>query len=64
MKKVGKILLAIIVIDYVRIAVVQSYTGLMRVFKKDEAFWPAMRKVAPSWKDEVTFHENLEEEEV
>ncbi len=64
MKKVGKVLLGIIVIDYIRIAVVQSYTGLMRIFKKDEDFWTAMRKVAPSWKDKVEFHEDLEEEEV
>ena len=62
MKKVGKFIVAAIVIDYIRVAAYQSYTILMRMLKKNESQWEAIRKTGPSWKDEVVFHEELEEE--
>ena len=61
MKKLGKIIVGFIVLDYFRSSFFQLYHWKKRMDQGNN-FWDAWRKVGPDWRDEVIFYENLEEE--
>ena len=61
MKKIGRILLGIIIVDYFRVCFNQLYCWKKRMDQGND-FWDAWRKVGPDWRDKVIFYETLEEE--
>ena len=65
MKKIKKFLLWLIILDWVKINLWQIYTIRRRTStRKEDLDYSLLRKVAPSWRDDVTFNTYKEEKEV
>ena len=65
MNKIKKFFIWLIILDWVKINLWKIYTMLRRANTRHED-WNVglLRKIAPSWRDDVTFNTYKEEKEV
>lgn len=65
MSKIKKFFVWLIVLDWIKINLWQIYTMLRRANdRKEDWDFKLLRRIAPSWRDDVTFNVYKEEKEV
>lgn len=65
MKRIKKFLVGLIILDWIKLNLWQIYTMIRRTKDRGEDWdYKLLRRVAPSWKDDVVLYEEKKEKEV